>query len=390
MGPFPLPFRERENSDGSYVTHLSRLTLTAFRNYGFLRLETGPGAIVLTGPNGAGKTNLLEAISLLAPGRGLRNAKLSELTQAGQQTPWAVAGQIAGTQGLSDVGTGQEDSPDRRVVRIEGANRAQGALAELSAILWLTPAMDRLFAEPSSARRKFLDRIIYGYDPAHATRVNRYDQALRERQKLLEENRHPAWLDGIETILAETGVAIAASRLSITARLNQACQAARDSPFPIPSIDVGGEVESFLSRHGSALNTEDWFKESLLANRRPDAASGRSALGVHRSDLLVRYTAKDMPASLCSTGEQKALLITLVLANAELMIGINGNRPILLLDEITAHLDAGRREALFERIAGLQLQAWMSGTEASAFDSLRESATFLHIEHGSVSALAPA
>ncbi len=369
------------------MTHLARLTLTAFRNYGHLRLEAGPAPIVLTGPNGAGKTNLLEAISLLAPGRGLRNAKLSELTQAGQAQSWAVAGAITGQAGTREVGTGQEDASERRVVRIDGANRAQGALAEVAPVLWLTPAMDRLFAEPSSARRRFLDRVIYGYDPAHATRVNRYEQALRERQKLLEQDRHPAWLEGIETVLAETGVAVAASRLAIAQRLDRACQAEEaDGVFPQPGVAVRGEVEDWLTGH-SALQTEDWLRNILAEHRRADAAAGRCTIGVHRSDLAVRYTAKDMPAALCSTGEQKALLIALILANAGLMIGGGGGgAPILLLDEITAHLDAARRTALFARVTGLGLQAWMSGTEPGAFEDLRGQATFLHVEGGRVAA----
>ncbi len=362
------------------MTYLSRLTLTAYRNYGHLRLETGPGPIVLTGPNGAGKTNLLEAISLLGPGRGLRGAKLAEVGQVGQGERWAVAAALAGQAGTRDVGTGQEDSPDRRVVRIDGTNRAQGALAEIASILWITPAMDRLFTEPSSARRKFLDRIVYGYDPAHATRVNRYEQALRERQKLLEQNRHPAWLDGIEAVLAETGVAVAASRLSVTARLNLAC-AGEPGPFPQPDIAMGGDVETYLSGH-SALATEDWLRAALAANRTADAVAGRCATGVHRSDLVVRYAEKDMPAGMCSTGEQKALLIALILANAGLLLELRGDKPILLLDEITAHLDEGRRQALFDRIAALGLQAWMSGTEPAAFAALAGGATYLDVKAG--------
>jgi DNA replication and repair protein RecF len=374
------------------MTHLSRLTLTAFRNYAGLRLDIGPQPIVLTGANGAGKTNLLEAISLLGPGRGLRSAKLSDVGMIGTNSlsltgevnsRWAVAAAIHTQAGTRAIGTGQEDSPDRRVVRIDGANRAQGSLAEICSILWITPAMDRLFAEPSSARRRFLDRIVYGYDPAHATRLNRYEQGLRERQKLLEVSRHPAWLDGIEAVLAETGVAVAASRLAVGAKLNQACAAMRDAAFPQPQIAVSGAVESYLAGH-SALLTEDWFRGELARNRAGDAAAARCQLGVHRSDLVVHYAGKNMPAALCSTGEQKALLIALVLANAQAMQDGQGDKPILLLDEITAHLDEMRRAALFDRIAALGLQAWMSGTEPGAFESLQKTALYLQVRDGAV------
>ena len=363
------------------MSHIEKLTLTAFRNYETLRLDVGAHPVVLTGKNGAGKTNLLEAISLLAPGRGLRSAKLADIGQAGSNAKWAVSAAIATQAGTRILGTGQEDSVDRRIVRIDGTNRAQGALAEICSILWITPAMDRLFADASSARRKFLDRVVYGYDPAHATRLNRYEQALRERQKLLEQDRHPAWLDGIEAVLAETGVAVAASRLSIAARLGQACAAVEDSSFPVPGVAISGDVETYLGAH-SALSTEDWLRATLAASRNLDAASSRCSIGVHRSDLIVRMMEKDMPAALCSTGEQKALLIALVLANASLLQDLRGDKPILLLDEITAHFDEGRRAALFERIAALGLQAWMSGADPTFFAGYQGPSQYLHVDSG--------
>ena len=361
------------------MAFIQRLTLTAFRNYERLRLETGPGCIVVTGPNGAGKTNLLEAVSLMAPGRGMRGARLSDIGRAGSPEAWAVAVTVSTQQGEVDAGTSAEPGSERRVVRIDGTNRNQSALSSLAAVLWLTPSMDRLFAEPSSARRKFIDRIVYGYDQAHATRVNRYDLALRERQKLLEENRHPAWLDGIETVLAETGIAIAVARSRMAQRLHDAC-AHETGPFPRPALVMTGELEDWLSE-APALTAEDRFRALLMDNRMRDRAAGRCLTGAHRSDLAATY--RGLPASLGSTGEQKGLVIAIMLANAALMTGQAVGKPILLLDEITAHLDPVRRTALFQRLADLQVQAWMTGTEPSMFDALPQ-ARHLRVQDGQV------
>jgi DNA replication and repair protein RecF len=365
------------------VAHIQRLTLTAFRNYDRLRLETGPGCIVVTGPNGAGKTNLLEAISLLAPGRGMRNARLSDMGKADSGASWGVAATLATGRGALDLGTGAEAGSERRVVRIEGVNRNQSALSDAASILWLTPSMDRLFAEPASTRRKFVDRIVFGFDASHATRVNRYEQALRERQKLLEEQRHPAWLDGIETVLCETGVAIAAARLHVVARLDTAC-ARQPGPFPCPALAMTGPLETWLASE-PALAVEERFRAALADNRAQDRAAGRSLLGAHRSDLAARYRDRDIDAGLCSTGEQKGLLISIILANVALMAGENAGLPIVLLDEIGAHLDAARRDVLFERIASLGIQAWMSGTERDVFSRLDGVARYLTVHDGCVS-----
>ncbi len=365
------------------MTHLTRLTLTAFRNYDRLRIDTDARPVVLTGPNGAGKTNLLEAISLLGPGRGMRGAKLSDMAHVPASSPWAVAATLATRAGTQDAGTGADPGSERRTVRIDGSPRVQSALAGICSVLWLTPAMDRLFAEPASARRKFVDRIVYGFDPAHAARVNRYEQALRERQKLLEEQRHPAWLDGIETVLAETGVAIAAARMRVVARLDQAC-AGEPGPFPSPALVMTGEIESWLASE-PALAAEDRFRAHLASSRSLDRVAGRTLVGAHRSDLAARYREKDIEAALCSTGEQKGLLIAIILANASLMAAESAGQPILLLDEIGAHLDIARREALFDRIAGLGIQAWMSGTEPEAFDRLDGRARTLRVHDGQVS-----
>ena len=364
------------------MTHLTRLTLTAFRNYPQLRLHLAPGPVIVTGPNGAGKTNLLEAVSLLGPGRGMRSSRLSEMAAIGLDQSWGVAADLATPCGERQVGTGAEPDSERRVVRIDGSPRVQGALTEVATVLWLTPAMDRLFAEPASARRKFLDRIVYGYDPAHATRVNRYEHALRERQKLLEAERHPAWLDGIETVLAETGIAIAVARSRIVHRLDQAC-AAEPGEFPRPALSMQGGIEQWLAEL-PALGVEDRFRERLAENRALDRSSGRCILGAHRSDLSALYREKNMPAAQCSTGEQKSLLIALMLANAGLMALEPQGPPILLLDEVAAHLDPARRNALFARLCGLGLQAWMTGTDSETFERIAHVSQRFAVREGQV------
>lgn len=371
------------------MSHVSRLTLTGFRNYADLRLEVGCQPIVLVGPNGAGKTNLLEAISLLGPGRGLRNARLSEMVAAGGTEPWAVAASLDTHAGTRQIGTGPDPGDpgdksalDRRIVRIDGQNRTQAALADLASILWLTPALDRLFTEPASLRRRFLDRLVYGYDPGHAARVTRYEQAVRERQKLLEDGGEAVWLDGVEMIIAETGVAVSASRLATVEKLDRALSAEPAGVFPHPALQLVGEIETWLAA-GSALEGEDRYRQALAANRPLDAATGRVALGAHRSDLTATHREKTMPAHLCSTGEQKALLIALMLAQAGLLAA-SGEAPILVLDEIAAHLDDTRRTALFTRLGELGLQAWLSGTDADDFAALGDEALRLGVAEGVV------
>jgi DNA replication and repair protein RecF len=371
------------------MSHVSRLTLTSFRNYPELRVDVGCQPVVLVGPNGAGKTNLLEAVTLLGPGRGLRNAKLSEMVAAGGSHPWAVAASLATRAGIRQLGTGPDTSDpadrtalDRRIVRIDGQNRTQAALADIASILWLTPALDRLFAEPASLRRRFLDRLVYGYDPGHAARVTRYEQAVRERQKLLADGGDAVWLDGVEMIIAETGVAVSASRLATVEKLDRALAAEPAGVFPHPALQLTGELESWLAT-GSALSAEDRYRQALAANRRLDAATGRVALGAHRSELTATHREKNMSAHLCSTGEQKALLIALMLAQAGLLAA-DGEPPILVLDEIAAHLDDTRRTALFERLGELGLQAWLSGTDTDDFAALGEGALRLGVAEGVV------
>jgi DNA replication and repair protein RecF len=373
-----------------------RLVLTDFRNYRSVRLDLDAGPVVLTGPNGAGKTNLLEAISFLSPGRGLRNARLDDIdrryeaAQAGAG-PWAVAATIETHRGSVRIGTGRESAEDeRRVVRIDGEPaRGQAALAECLGVLWLTPQMDRLFLEGPGGRRRFLDRLVLGLDPAHAGRVARYEHAMRERSRLLraqsDTNRpaDPAWLAALEEIMAEQGVAVAAARCEAVERLDRVCAEA-DGPFPRARLTLDGTVEAWLGAM-PALAAEEKLKAALRENRPADAASGGAALGPHRSDLGVTHTEKGVLAEQASTGEQKALLISIVLAQAALQREVRGEPPILLLDEVAAHLDSARRDVLFERLAGLESQAWLTGTEANLFAPLRATARFVSVADGALS-----
>jgi DNA replication and repair protein RecF len=355
---------------------VSRLTLTEFRCYAHARIEAGPGIIVLTGPNGAGKTNLLEAISLLSPGRGLRGARSADFQRLNgpPDAIWGVAATIAGPDGETLVGTGREAGSERRVIQIDGkAGKSQSALADILSIVWLTPQMDRLFTESAKGRRRFLDRLVFGLDPAHAGRVTRHDTALRQRAKLLAERPgETAWLDAVEAELAATGVALAAARVDMVARLARALDAST-GPFPRPVVMAEGPVEARLNTE-PALAVEDWLKESLARNRMSDAAQGETKVGAHKGDLGVTHREKQVPAALTSTGEQKAILVAIVLAAARLAMAERGRTPILLLDEVAAHLDDTRRQALYAEISALGAQAWMTGTDRALFDALGKEA----------------
>ena len=356
-----------------------RLRLSDFRNYRHAALDLDARPVVLTGPNGAGKTNLLEAVSLLAPGRGIRRVRPTELdrvevvdkeTGATRAHRWAVAATITGPSGEVDVGTGRDAQSDRRIVRIDGQDaRSQSALGAFFSTVWLTPQMDRVFQDSAGERRRFLDRLIYGFDPAHAGRVNAYEKALRQRSRLLKDGvADDAWLAGLEAQMIERGIAIAAARLEMSGRLARAC-ARGEGPFPGAGIGVAGDVEGWLADL-PAVEAEDRFQAALVAGRRRDAETGGAAVGPHRSDLVVTHLAKGLPAAQCSTGEQKALLIAIVLAHARLQAAERGTVPVLLLDELAAHLDEDRRAALFDTILGLGAQAWITGTEPGIFEAL--------------------
>lgn len=382
-------------------TAVRRLTLTDFRSYGHVRLETDARSVVLTGANGAGKTNVLEALSFLVPGRGLRSAGSGEPARqdagadpVGPGRPWAVAARIDTPAGPVELGSGLVREPgarERRLVRIDGeTQRAQAALAEVWSVQWLTPQMDRLFIDGALARRRFLDRLVFGTDPAHAGRVGAYDHALRERARVLKTGTDgkapdPAWLSALEETMAAKGVAVAAARLEATARLGEICQAPR-GPFPGAALSVDGEVEDWL-RAGPALAAEDRMRDVLARTRPRDADTGGAAVGPHRSDFRVTHIPKGRPAAQCSTGEQKALLIAIVLANAVSGAAGRGRTPVLLLDEVAAHLDEERRAALFAAIEDLDAQAWMTGTDASLFAALKGRAQFLGVAGGAITAL---
>ncbi len=390
-GPAPAAVSQSKTETGIW---LSRLLVTQFRCYAQaeLRLEAAP--VVLTGPNGAGKTNLLEAISFLSPGRGLRGARLSEIDrrQPGDQSgsAWAVAATAITPDGPRDIGSGRDAGQnsgaqrERRLVKVDGAAaRGQQALAEVLSVVWLTPQMDGLFRESAGGRRRFLDRLVYGFDPAHSGRCSAYDHGLRERARLLKSGGgDAAWLDSLEDSMARHGVAIAAARLDMVERLQRACDTA-EGQFPKATLGLDGKVEDWL-RQGPALAAEDRLRDGLAERRRQDAEAGGAGIGPHRSDLLARHRTKDMAAELCSTGEQKALLIAILLAHARLLTLERGAAPLLLLDEVAAHLDAARRAALYEEILGLGAQAWLTGTDVADFEGLEGRAQFFAIDDGAI------
>ena len=396
---------------------LSRLALSNFRCYARAEVEADGRPVVLVGPNGAGKTNLLEAISYLAPGRGLRQAKLSEADRrpapgararpgaGGSPEAWAVAATVMTPHGPRELGTGRDpargpaggpdascdrDRPrERRLVKIDGAPaRSQQDLGEIVAMVWLSPRMDGLFRDGASARRRFLDRLVCGFDPAHAARVAAYEQGLRERARLLKAGgADNAWLGALEESMARNGVAIAAARRDTVARLAQACTAGI-GPFPVAGLGLAGEVEAALESR-AALAVEDEMRARLAAARARDTAAGGAAVGPHRGDLIVSHLERDLPAGLCSTGEQKALLISIVLAHARLLALHRGAAPLLLLDEVAAHLDEVRRQALFGEILELGAQAWLTGTDAAVFAALGERARFFRVHEATVRPAAP-
>lgn len=374
---------------------VERLRLTNFRNYAALALSAGPEPVVLTGPNGSGKTNLLEAVSLLTAGQGLRRAPFPELARMGS-ADWAVAATLQTPLGAVDIGTGlkSEASGSRtgRIVRIDGEDQSgSGVLASHATIFWLIPAMDGLFTGPASERRRFLDRLIPSFDPGYRPRLGQFERAMQQRNRLLSEDvREPARFAGFEQVMAETGVAIAAARAAAVAELAAAIavrrNAASATAFPWAELAIAGTLESALANQ-PAVDVEDAYAASLERTRERDRAAGRTLEGPHRSDLVVGHGPKQMPAGVCSTGEQKALLIGLVLAHADLVRQRrDGATPILLLDEIAAHLDPLRRGALFDEIVALGSQAWLTGTDREAFLALENRARFHHVEDGRITA----
>jgi DNA replication and repair protein RecF len=375
---------------------IRRLTLNNFRSYHAAQVELGQaGPVVLTGVNGAGKTNLIEAISLLSPGRGLRRATTEELAFSEGDGAWAVSAEIEGMLGLATLGTGidppaGEDASVTRRCRVDRESvGSAAAFADHLRVIWLVPAMDRLFNGPASERRRFLDRLVLAVDAQHSSRVSALERSLRSRNRLLENPASdPHWLDAIEHETAEVAVAVAAARAETVARLSAALEAARDEApaFPRAQIALEGWMEKLLPQH-SAIDIEDRYRALLKDNRARDAAAGRTLDGPHLSDLAVVHADKSVPASDASTGEQKALLIRLVLAHARLIKEMTGFAPVLLLDEVIAHLDPARRAALYDALAGLGAQVWMTGADPAAFGDIVGRARAFEVRGGGVEPL---
>jgi DNA replication and repair protein RecF len=372
---------------------IRRLTLSNFRSYHAAQIELHEaGPVVLTGANGAGKTNLIEAVSLLAPGRGLRRATMHELAFSEGDGAWAINADIEGMLGLAMLGTGitartGDDAGATRLCRVDREPVASAAaFADHLRVVWMVPAMDPLFNGPASERRRFLDRLVLAVDAQHSGRVNALERSLRSRNRLLEDGSDDShWLDAVEHETAEIAVAVAAARRETVARLQAALGEARDAApgFPRADIALDGLIEPLLAE-SSAADVEERYRELLKKSRARDAAAGRTLEGPHRTDLLVMHVEKGTSAAEASTGEQKALLIRLVLAHANLIKEMTGAAPVLLLDEIVAHLDPARRAALYDALSTLGAQVWMTGADPAAFGDISARAQVFEIRSGTV------
>lgn len=381
--------------------HVRQITLSHYRNYSVLKQDFTAGRIILTGLNGAGKTNLLEAVSLLSPGRGLRRAAYADIASAGSSAAnagFAVSAQLESSlYGETHIGTAAQprlgDNPafsgkaewgGRRVL-INHAPQPAESLSEYCRVIWLIPAQDGLFTGAAGDRRRFLDRLVLAIDSAHARRVADYEKAMRSRNRLLAENCSDYyWLDAVEAQMAALGTAIAAARQELIGRLRAAALPLLNADgFPPAALAVDGLLENRLQKQ-AAIDAEEFFCQSLRKNREKDRWAGRSLEGPHRSDLAILHKEKNMPAALCSTGEQKALLTGLILSHAHLTAELAAMTPILLLDEIAAHLDARRRAALFAVLENLQAQAFMTGTDKTLFSALKGRADFFDVQDGTL------
>lgn len=404
------------NNDGQAAkVFVRQLKLTNYRNYGSFSANFSDRLVVFTGHNGAGKTNLLEALSFLSPGRGLRRAAYESITRVkqipvlGDETQQKISEEnnspreveIARQQNNSDgfiifahlqsalygdvnIGTTSDGAEGGRKVRINGTSVASDRLTDYCRVSWLVPAMDGLFTGPVSDRRRFLDRMVLAIDPAHARRVVDFEKAMRARNRLLADgNYDESWFAALETQMAELAIAIAAARLDVVRLISDIDNFEEKTAFPTPVLALEGSIEQALS-HQSAIDVEEDYKQRLHDKRDLDRAAGRTLEGPHRSDLLVFYAKKNMPAALCSTGEQKALLTGLVLAHARLTAQISGMTPILLLDEMAAHLDEGRRAILFDSLDQLGGQTFMTGTDSRLFSALQGRAQFFEIANGAI------
>ncbi len=394
------------NPDSRPQSGLSRLILHQFRNYQDLDLSIRDGPVILTGPNGAGKTNVLEAISFLSPGRGLRSIKLSQVTnlkKLNQDTSsppsWAIAATVETDLGSVQLGTGLDytaSGNERRLIKINGQPaKSQASLTEWISVIWVTPQMDRLFLESASLRRKFIDRLVYALDPVHSERVHRYEHHMRERAHLLREGHYdPLWVSTLERYLAEDGVAIVVARHQVVKSLREAQRQEKGYPFPQFHAEMTGDVETWLENQ-PALAVEDLYTEKLKASRRHDGEVGGANIGPHRSDFQVHHLAKQLPAELCSTGEQKMLLLAVTLAFTRVQENYRTCPTVLLLDDVAAHLDDQHRLVLFQEICGPTrlppqegprglFQVWMTGTDRSAFQDLNGQAQFLTVHNATL------
>ncbi|MBS0184995.1 MAG: DNA replication/repair protein RecF [Proteobacteria bacterium] len=377
-----------------FPIRLKNLTLTQFRCYSSLKLLFEERIIIFTGPNGAGKTNILEAISFLNPGRGLRQAKLLDLLKIPSQSAesslgWVISACLTLPRGNCQIGTGlavpiKEGETEKRLIRVDGVDlNSQNQLEKILSVLWMTPAMDRLLSEGPSQRRKLLDKFISSIDPEHSKRLYRYEYALRERSRLLKENRNdPLWLGALEEKMALEGVALTASRQEMIELLMSSMNSHRES-FPTAFLILKGEIEKLL-KCSSALEVEEVFKQRLKDARAYDRISGGASLGPHLSDLDITHVQKNISISLCSTGEQKVLLISLILAHLRIHALRRKETPLLLLDEGMVHLDTIRREALFEELDSLNVQTFFTGTDRSAFEAAQGKAQFFEVQSGDV------
>ncbi|MBI1274714.1 DNA replication/repair protein RecF [bacterium] len=371
---------------------ITRLVMEQFRNYDNLDLQLEPLPVLIAGQNGMGKTNLLEAASLLAPGKGLRSASITELQLANSAAkPWQVAAEVTDIDGSHWVATARnaEGENDTRRVKINGAwQRGHAGLADILGIIWLTPSMDGMLSGSASPRRKYYDKLVAGFVPSHSAETGRYDYLMRERNQLLSQpgKPDPSWLSAIEQKMAESAVAIADHRLQVMERLQSALQNLADA-FPKAILSIEGEVEQSLLTGEKALAVEQKLRETLQNQRSDDARSGRTLSGTHRSDMRLNFPGKNQPMEACSTGEQKALMLSLTMAVAEARTVWDNRPPLVLLDEVVAHLDRHRRESLFTTLSTLGAQAWMTATDAETFAPLKDRAQLLQVDQASITRL---
>ncbi|WP_339769046.1 DNA replication/repair protein RecF [uncultured Pseudosulfitobacter sp.] len=350
---------------------LSALTISHFRSHRMARITVDPRPVALFGPNGAGKTNILEAVSLFSPGRGLRRSSAEDMTRRPEALGWKISGVLTSLRQVHEIDIVSEAGAARQV-RIDGKAAAQVALGRVARVLWLIPAMDRLWIEGAEGRRRFLDRMTLSFEPGHADLSLAYEKAMRERNRLLKDMvRDPAWYGALEAQMAQAGAGIHANRLATLAELHSA---QKDAQTAFPTADL-----ELIHADAPLPASEDDLRTALAEGRKRDLAAGRTLIGPHRADLIGTYAAKDVPARDCSTGEQKALLVSLILANARALAQSFGAPPLLLLDEVAAHLDADRRAALYDEIVALGAQAWMTGTDRNLFDALGARAQYLNV-----------